>query len=75
MKKFLQWWKVAGQLWGFLLLIGTLSGLLIAFTEEARTNGWLSILWLVLFFGGGSWYAWQSKVHGWKLPKDIRDTH
>jgi hypothetical protein len=75
MKKLLQWWKVAGQLWGFVLLIGTLSGFMIGFMDEMRTNGWLSILWLVLFFGGGSWYAWQSRVHGWKLPKDIRDTH
>jgi hypothetical protein len=75
MKKFLQWWKVAGQLWGFLLLIGTLSGLMIAFTEEAKYNDWLVIIWLVIFFGGGSWYVWQSKVHGWKLPKNIRDTH
>jgi hypothetical protein len=75
MKKFLQWWKIAGQLWGFLLLIGTLSGLMIAFTEEAKYNDWLVIIWLVIFFGGGSWYVWQSKVHGWKLPKNIRDTH
>ena len=75
MKKFLQWWKVAGQLWGFLLLIGTLSGLMIAFAEEARHNDWLGIIWLTIFFVGGSWYAWQMKVHGWKLPKDIRDTH
>jgi hypothetical protein len=75
MKKFLQWWKIAGQLWGFLLLIGTLSGLMIAFTEEAKYYDWLVIIWLVIFFGGGSWYVWQSKVHGWKLPKNIRDTH
>ena len=75
MKKLLQWWKVAGQLWGFVLLIGTLSGFMIGFMDEMRTNGWLSILWLVLFFGGGGWYAWQSRVHGWKLPKDIKDTH
>jgi hypothetical protein len=48
---------------------------MIGFMDEMRTNGWLSILWLVLFFGGGGWYAWQSRVHGWKLPKDIKDTH
>ena len=75
MKKFLQWWKVAGQLWGFLIVIGTTSGLMIGFTDEMRVNGWLSALWLVLFFGGASWYAWQMKVHGWELPQNIKDTH
>jgi hypothetical protein len=75
MKKFLQWWKVAGQLWGFLIVIGTTSGLMIGFTDEMRVNGWLSTLWLVLFFGGASWYAWQMKVHGWELPQNIKDTH
>jgi len=75
MKKFLQWWKVAGQLWGFLIVIGTTSGLMIGFTNEMRVNVWLSILWLVLFFGGAAWYAWQMKVHGWELPQNIKDTH
>jgi hypothetical protein len=75
MKKFLQWWKVAGQLWGFLIVIGTTSGLMIGFADEMRESGWLSILWLVLFFGGAIWYAWQMKVHGWELPQNIKDTH
>jgi hypothetical protein len=75
MKKFLQWWKIAGQLWGFVLLIGILSGFMIGFTDEMRTNGWVSLLWLVTFFGGTSWYAWQMKVHGWELPQNIKDTH
>ena len=75
MKKFLQWWKVAGQLWGFLIIIGTTSGLLIGFIDEIRVNDWLSLGWLVLFFGSSSWYAWQMKVHGWELPQNIKDTH
>jgi len=75
MKKFLQWWKVAGQLWGFLIVIGTTSGLMIGFTNEMRVNVWLSVLWLVLFFGGAAWYAWQMRVHGWELPQNIKDTH
>jgi len=75
MKKFLQWWKVAGQLWGFLIVIGTTSGLMIGFADEMRVSGWLSILWLVIFFGGAIWYAWQMKVHGWELPQNIKDTH
>jgi hypothetical protein len=75
MKKFLQWWKVAGQLWGFVLHIGLLSTLLPLFQEEARYNAWYGIIWIIIFFGGAGWYVWQMKVHGWKLPKDIRDTH
>jgi hypothetical protein len=75
MKKFLQWWKVAGQLWGFVLHIGLLSTLLALFQEEARYNAWYGIIWIIIFFGGAGWYVWQMKVHGWKLPKDIRDTH
>ena len=75
MGKFLQWWKIAGQLWGFVLLIGLLSGLLIGFMDKIRVNDWLSLGWLVLFFGGVSWYAWQMRVHGWSLPQNIKDTH
>ena len=75
MKKFLQWWKVAGQLWGFLIVIGTTSGLMIGFADEMRVSVWLSILWLVLFFGGAIWYAWQMRVHGWELPQNIKNTH
>jgi hypothetical protein len=75
MKKFLQWWKVAGQFWGFVLLIGLLSTLLVLFQEEARYNAWYGIIWIVIFFGGAGWYVWQMKIHGWELPKDIKDTH
>ena len=75
MKKFLQWWKVAGQFWGFVLLIGILCGIMIGFMDEMRTNGWISVLWLVVFFGGASWYAWQMRIHGWGLPQNIKDTH
>ena len=75
MGKFLQWWKIAGQLWGFVLLIGLLSGLLIGFMDKIRVNDWLSLGWLVIFFGGVSWYAWQMRVHGWVLPQNIKDTH
>ena len=75
MKKFLQLWKVTGQLWGFLIVIGITSGMMIGFADEMRVNVWLSVLWLVLFFGGSIWYAWQMKVHGWELPQNIKDTH
>jgi hypothetical protein len=48
---------------------------MIGFIDEMRVSSWLSILWLVLFFGGASWYAWQMRVHGWGLPQNIKDTH
>jgi hypothetical protein len=39
-------------------------------TAELLAGGWL-----VSFFGFGIWYSWQMKVHGWRLPKHIKDTH
>lgn len=75
MNKFLKWWKVWGQVWGFLLHIGLLSTSMIVFENEMRTNDWLGFAWIVIFFGGAIWYAWQMRVHGWKLPEDIRRTH
>jgi len=41
----------------------------------AKDNVWVGIVWLIMFFGGAAWYAWQSRVHGWRLPEDIRRTH
>ena len=75
MKKFLKWWSVEGQFWGFVLQILILSTMIIGFAEEGRHNNWFGLVFLVIFFGGASWYAWQMRVHGWKLPKDIRETH
>ena len=75
MLKFLQWWKIAGQFWGFVLLITLLITLLVSFQEEAKHNAWLGLIWLSIFFGGGYWYAWQMKIHKWKLPQSIKDTH
>jgi hypothetical protein len=75
MEKFLKWWSVAGQFWGFVLQIAILSTMIIGFAEEGRNNDWFGLVFLIIFFGGGSWYAWQMKVHGWKLPKNIRETH
>lgn len=75
MNKFLKWWKVWGQVWGFLLIVISLNVLIFGFEDLMRTSDWLGVLWLVMFFGGAAWYAWQMRVHGWKLPEDIRRTH
>ena len=77
MKKFLKWWKVWGQVWGFLLLVFTTSFPFLNDTlrEYTSDNVWAGIIWLILFFGGAAWYAWQMRVHGWELPEDIKNTH
>lgn len=75
LKSFNQWWKVWGQVWGFVGLIVVLNAYFLVLDNEMREHEWLAALWLVLFFGGAGWYAWQSKIHGWRLPKDIKDTH
>jgi frataxin-like iron-binding protein CyaY len=77
MKTFLNWWKVWGQVWGFVGLVAVLT-----ITFESRdirilineTPGF-GLLWIATFFGGCYWYVWQMKIHGWRLPKDIKDTH
>ena len=77
MKKFLKWWKVWGQVWGFLLLVFTTSVPFLNNTIQhySQHNVWVGIVWFIMFFGGAAWYAWQMRVHGWKLPEDIRRTH
>ena len=75
LKSFNQWWKVWGQVWGFVGLIVVLNAYFLVLDNEMRENEWLAALWLVLFFGGAGWYSWQMRKYGWRLPKDIRDTH
>jgi len=36
---------------------------------------WLTLVWLISFFGFAGWYSWQMRIHGWRLPKSIKDTH
>lgn len=75
LKRFNQWWKLWGQVWGFVGLIVVLNGYFLILSDEMQSNEWLAVIWLVLFFGGAGWYVWQMRKHGWRLPKDIRDTH
>lgn len=77
MDKFLKWWKTHGQLIGFLLLVGFI--ILTTFSSEiqrlGRDTDWFSTVWLAILSGGIGWYIWQMKVHGWRLPDDLKDTH
>ena len=75
LNSFNQWWKVWGQTLGFIGLVVMLNAFWIILDNEMRQHEWLVALWLFLFFGGAGWYSWQSRVHGWRLPKSIRETH
>ena len=72
---FKNWWSIWGQAIGFLSLIILLNGFWMIFTNEMRNDWRYSLTWLVLFFGGAGWYSWQMRVHNWRLPKDIKETH
>lgn len=79
MKGFNEWWKVNGQGIGFILGIVYLNAYFLILGDRMQvqdtTSNLLAIGWLVSFFGFGFWYSWQMKVHGWRLPKHIKDTH
>jgi hypothetical protein len=75
MKSFIEFWKEHGQAFGFILLIVILIAYSIVFYDEMRTNNWATFGWLIIFFGGATFLGLQGRRHGWKLPKNIRDTH
>ena len=75
MKNFKTWWSIWGQFWGFILMIVYLNAFWMVFTNEFQNDWRYPLAWLIQFFGLAGWYAWQSRKHGWRLPKDIKDTH
>ena len=79
MKGFNEWWKVNGQGIGFILGIFYLNAYFLILGDRMQVQDTTAELlaggWLVSFFGFGIWYSWQMKVHGWRLPKHIKDTH
>jgi hypothetical protein len=75
LNRFRNFWKIHGQVTGFTILIVILNAYWILLENEMRTNGWFTLGWLLLFFGGATFLGLQGRKHGWKLPKDIKDTH
>jgi hypothetical protein len=75
MKKLLQYWKANQQWLTFLFMIIYLNGFFIILEEQMRTIYWLPIGWLVQFFGLAGWYSYVANKKGWKLPRDIKNTH
>ena len=75
MSSFKRWWKVNGQGIGFITGIVFLNAYFLMLGDLMNEHEWLAGVWLLCFFGFAGWYAWQMRVHGWKLPKNIKDTH
>lgn len=73
--KFNKWWKVWGQIIGFMGIIIYLNVYFLALGQEMQKSKLLAAGWLASFVILCTWYAWQMKKHGWRLPKDIKDTH
>lgn len=73
--KFNKFWKNWGQLIGFVGIIVYLNAYFLILSAEMQTNKALAAGWLVSFFVCCGWYAWQMRVHGWRLPEDIKNTH
>jgi hypothetical protein len=74
-EKFKIWWKEYGQIVGFVSIVTYLNVYFLCLGNAMQSNKLLAIGWLVSFFSLCGWYAWQSKIHGWRLPKDIKNTH
>lgn len=73
--KFNKWWSNNGQLAGFVFMIIYLNGYFICFAKKFHEDKFYPASWLIQFVMLLIWYKWQSKKHGWRLPKDIKDTH
>jgi|TARA_B100001094_G_C17597014_1_gene514720 hypothetical protein len=79
MSSFKKWWKLNGQGIGFIVGIVYLNAYFLLLGDRIQAGDLTADLlaggWIVQFFGFAVWYAWQMKVHGWRLPKHIKDTH
>ena len=42
---------------------------MIVFDEEMRNTGWMGLLWIIQFFGLGTFIGLRGLKKGWKWPK------
>lgn len=75
MKGIKEFWKTNEQWLSFLAMVVYLNGFWMVFVDEMREGEWITGLWLVQFFTLATLYSVRSRVKGWKLPKNIKDTH
>ena len=53
----------------FISLIAYMTIFSIIFDHEMRTTNWMSIIWLIQFFGFGILLGLYARKKGWKWPK------
>lgn len=75
LNRFKEVWKKHGQVIGFVILLIILNVYWMVLQDEMRTNSWLVLGWLALFFGGATFMGLQGRKYGWRLPKNIKETH
>lgn len=75
LNRFKEVWKEHGQVIGFVTLLIILNVYWMVLRDEMQTNTWVVLGWLGLFFGGGTFLGLQGRKYGWKLPKNIKETH
>lgn len=75
LNRFKEVWKEHGQVIGFVTLLIILNVYWMVLRDEMQTNTWLVLGWLGLFFGGATFLGLQGRKYGWKLPKNIKETH
>ena len=52
----------------FISTIAYLTTFMIVFDEEMRTTNWMGLLWVIQFFGLGTFIGLRSIKKGWKWP-------
>lgn len=71
----IEFWKEHEQVLTFILVITYLCSFCFYFENEMRHNGWFTLLFLIQFFGLGTYMGIRGLKKGWRLPKNIKDTH
>jgi len=75
MKKILGFLKENEQWLLFVLIIAYLNVFFYIFEYNMRTDWRYPTMWLVQFFGLATLFGIRMRKKGWKLPKNIKDTH
>ncbi len=75
MKKLIGFWKENEQWLSFLLIIAYLNTFFFLFERNMISDWKYSLVWLIQFFSLCTLYGLRMRKKGWKLPKNIKDTH